>query len=553
VGSEGLLTVKSGVTFFFCFNFNLINCIMARIKLSPLLASIRGSIGSLTFANSQGGYVVKAKPLNLNRKTAFQLKTRNYLSHARNTWHSFSDEKKSEWSNMAAIAAARQKNDRRRSMSGYTYFMKYYMLHKSCNIDPPYGFDPDFYFPEFPSVSPSLTSVKENRVVVGGRDNHTLAYSDDLINWTGLGTSIFSERCFSVCKGGSKWVAVGTGGNTIAHSDDGINWTGLGTSIFTSDGWYVTWNGSIFVAAGAGTNSLAYSSDGVNWTGLGTSVFSGKCRQVIWTGALFVAVGDGGNTLAYSRDGLNWTGLGTSIFSSQGFFVCCNNNIVIAGGRYTNSLAYSKDGITWHGLGTSLFTNHGRAAGWDGRKFLVSGVGGNDLLYSYDGIRYNVRPASPGISDINGLAFNGKYWLASGEGSPPLSYSSDGFSWTTTGASLGNTYSYGLAFNRNLQLFPAVLNQLKLDYDFDFWDVELWARIKMSKPLRSTHYKATSLLRTLETPYADSFPQSFETKYYDMFGMLPWSGDKVLVSTLPFGIDSASLFPETISSLIVQS
>jgi hypothetical protein len=526
---------------------------MARIKLSPLLSSIRGSVGSLTFCNSQGGYVVKNKPLNLNRKTAFQSKTRNFLSHARNTWHSFSDEKKSEWSNMATIASARQKKDRRRTMSGYTYFLKYYMLYKSCNIDPPFGFDPDFYFPEFPVVSPSLTSEHENRVVVGGRNTNTLAYSDDLVNWTGLGTSIFSGSCSGVCKGNGKWVAVGNGGNTIAHSNDGINWTGLGTSIFSSTGSCVAWNGSLFVAGGSGTNSLAYSSDGVNWTGLGTSIFTDKCRSIVWTGALFVAAGLNSNTLAYSKDGINWTGLGTSIFSTDAFFVCCNNNIVIAGGRSGNTLAYSKNGIEWHGLGDSLFTDHGRAAAWDGRKFLVSGIGTNKLLYSYDGIRYNVHTSAPLSTYINALSFNGKYWLACGSGSPPMEYSSDGFSWTATGSSLSNIYAYGLAFNRNLQLFPPVLNGLKLDYGYDFWAYELWARIKMSKPLRSTHYKATSLLRTLETPYAEDFPQYFESKYYDMFGVLPWSGDKVLVSTLPFGIDSASLFPETISSLIVQS
>jgi hypothetical protein len=59
--------------------------------------------------------------------------------------------------------------------------------------------------------------------------------------------------------------------NTIAYSDDGINWSGLGKTIFTTRGNGIAWNGTRWVAVGEGTNKIAYSSDGKIWTGVPTS------------------------------------------------------------------------------------------------------------------------------------------------------------------------------------------------------------------------------------------------------------------------------------------
>ena len=156
---------------------------------------------------------------------------------------------------------------------------------------------------------------------------------------------------------GSRWVAVGEGTNSIAWSNDGITWTGLGTIMF-SRGAGIAWNGSRLVAVGVGTNTLAYSDDnGLTWTGLGTSIFSTAGRAVAWDGTRFVAVGSGTNTIAYSTDGITWTGVGTSIFSSDGRAVAWNGTRWIAGGSGTNTLAWSNNGITWNGLGTTVNTN----------------------------------------------------------------------------------------------------------------------------------------------------------------------------------------------------
>ena len=51
----------------------------------------------------------------------------------------------------------------------------------------------------------------------------------------------------------NRWVACGFGGNSLAYSSDGINWTGLGTGIF-SQGLNATWNGTRWVAVGDAGN-----------------------------------------------------------------------------------------------------------------------------------------------------------------------------------------------------------------------------------------------------------------------------------------------------------
>ena len=83
-----------------------------------------------------------------------------------------------------------------------------------------------------------------------------LIYSYNATNWYPVNNNIFTVRGRSVAWNGSLWLAAGEGTNTLAYSSDGINWTGLGTTIFTV-GRSVAWNGSVWVAAGQGTNTLA--------------------------------------------------------------------------------------------------------------------------------------------------------------------------------------------------------------------------------------------------------------------------------------------------------
>ena len=91
-----------------------------------------------------------------------------------------------------------------------------------------------------------------------------------------------------------------------------INWSGLGTTIFSISGNGICWNGTYFIAVGKGINTIAYSSNGTQWTGLGNIEFNignkvGSNNSSInvasgFANTIYVAVGQSTNTIAYSYD-----------------------------------------------------------------------------------------------------------------------------------------------------------------------------------------------------------------------------------------------------------
>uniref|UniRef100_A0A6C0EXL5 Uncharacterized protein n=1 Tax=viral metagenome TaxID=1070528 RepID=A0A6C0EXL5_9ZZZZ len=279
-------------------------------------------------------------------------------------------------------------------------------------------------------------------VAVGYGGTNSIAYSNDGINWTGIGIGVISSgsavawngniwvvsstssesgepsMVFSfnginwfpvnnvvltvindIASSGPMWVAVGRGGVcNIAYSYDGIYWYNASASasnIFTNVNG-VAWNGTIWVAVGSGQNSLAYSSDGINWnvTGTSTNTFN-TAYDVAWNGAMWVAVGEVAQyTIAYSNDGMNWTGVSnsaSSIFTSAGQGIAWNGSIWVAAGQGNNSMAYSQDGVNWTGSSnsTGIITGFGVHVAWSGSLWVVVGTWNNSsgytMAYSSDG------------------------------------------------------------------------------------------------------------------------------------------------------------------------
>jgi hypothetical protein len=286
-----------------------------------------------------------------------------------------------------------------------------------------------------------------NRWIVGGNGIYPIMYSSDGIQWSGVGSDIFST-CYGIAWNGAMWVAVGITGagapNTMAYSYDGIRWTGIGMDIFIYGGIGISSNETMWIATGYGRNSMAYSYDGINWVGLGESVFSGS-GGIAWNGTMWVAVGDGLNSIAYSYDGIIWTGLGTSIFTVGASGIAWNGTMWVAVGDGLNSIAYSYDGINWIGLGTSIFTIRGHAIAWNGTMWVAVGWGTNAIAYSYNGISWTGLGTSIFPSRGNGIAWNGTMWVAVGNDPKSIVYSYDGISWTglETGAFFsGQTVKY---------------------------------------------------------------------------------------------------------------
>ena len=144
--------------------------------------------------------------------------------------------------------------------------------------------------------------------IATGEGINTLAYSSDGIFWTGLGSSIFTERANRAVWNGRLWVAVGKGRNWVATSYDGLIWTGRETALMT-EGYDIAWNGELFVAVGEGANTLAISTDGIYWNAISnsTAIFSTRASAIAWTGRKWLAYGSGGNTTACSSDGVSWS------------------------------------------------------------------------------------------------------------------------------------------------------------------------------------------------------------------------------------------------------
>ena len=346
-------------------------------------------------------------------------------------------------------------------------------------------------------------------VAVGQGTNHTMAYSNDGIWWTGLGKNIFSTTGSGVAWNGSLWVAVGSGTNTIAYSNDGITWTGLGTnSPLSTAGYGVTWTGTAWLAVGGpgtvsrsvyngagnliqlisgqGTVTMAYSYDGITWTKVTDSeiIFSSTGNAVKWNAGLYsiesppvpkyitVAVGQGTNTIAYSLDGSNnWIAVtgSTNIFSTAGRGVAWNGTMWVAVGQGTNTIACSGNGINWAPVtnSTSIFSTMGWNVTWNGKIWLAVGEGTNKIAYSTDALTWTPVTNANNIfggNSVRDAAWNGSIWVAVGqnqtstsEDTTSIAYSVDGISkWTSVSGSTNIFSNTGNAIAWNGTRFVAV-------------------------------------------------------------------------------------------------
>jgi len=280
---------------------------------------------------------------------------------------------------------------------------------------------------------------------------------------------------FGARAGKAIWVAVGAGTNTLAYSEDSINWIGLGTSIFSTQGYAIGWNGKLWVATGAGTNSLAYSYNGTQWFGLGTSIFSTQGYALAWNGAMWVASGAGTtHSIAYSYDGINWFGNGNTSLGAI-LSIAWNGQVWLATGSNSSSnlAIYSYNGIQWITIYTNSVTTsvQGKSVSWTGTNWLLANnnnpqqvivSGGlsitNPLAYSYDSTNWTATGGSNLlINSVNSIVWNGSLWVAVTTAANVLAggntviYSNNGFNWTGGGNIFGGQANV-ITWNGNIWL-----------------------------------------------------------------------------------------------------
>lgn len=287
---------------------------------------------------------------------------------------------------------------------------------------------------------------------------HTLAYSRNGIDWTGLNAEIFSIQTNRVYHNGLFWIACGEGSNTLAYSTNGTTWNILKDNVFSDSAMSVISNkntanldlNSKILAFGQGNNTIAKSNNGINWTGAGASVFTQYAKNGFWNGSLWVVVGKGTNTLATSTDGETWNGLGTSVFSLHGNDVVYGGNIWVAVGNGINKFAYSSDGITWTKNSNTIFLSEGNKVAYNGSLWVAVGKGGNTIATSTDGINWTGRGKTIFTAEGNGIVWTGFKWIATGSGTNTIAYSTDGINWTGIGNTIFSLKGNGLSYNSEL-------------------------------------------------------------------------------------------------------
>ncbi len=350
-----------------------------------------------------------------------------------------------------------------------------------------------------------------NRFVMVGSKNvptntpsNTIAYSNNGLNWTGLGSTIFNVSGNGVAYNGIRWVTVGEGINTIAYSDDGLNWTGLGSGpdTFIDRGNKVVWGNNMFVSVGASQAvSIKYSYDGIKWFDSTTGIFSiFGGYDIAWNGTLWFAVGSGVdtgsfNSIAYSYNGINWTGFEVFGFK-QGRAIAWNGTMWIALGKteppedpptpgyFTCIYSYKTVPTStsdWNTLPNNqfIFTVDSFGIAWNGIMWIAVGEGTNTMGYSYDGINWTGFGTSIFSTRGTSIQWTGTMWIASGEGTNSIVYSYDGLHWTNIINSSTLFYNYGnalqtnskkqhtITFPTNITLCLGAGNLSKFGYSYD--------------------------------------------------------------------------------------
>jgi hypothetical protein len=306
-----------------------------------------------------------------------------------------------------------------------------------------------------------VVDYKALPIVAGGlAGDNTLAISDDGINWTGLGTDIFTGACHDIAYNGDMLVAVGessAGAGVLAHSYDGISWitdsSPLGGALYT-----VCWSSELKIWViggeplidGSDKYSTAFSYTGTWWTAADDPTqFATACHNIAWDGEVFLATGILNDDPLYSSvDGINWTevttwdelfasGPGRKLGTAYGWMMGGTSSIT-----YPTTLAlFDLDSaVDW---GKTLFESQCNALAYDDDGLVVAGgVGTNTLAYaaasdvSSEGAWTGLGLIGlGGVSDISfgSDASQNPIWISIGWGTEArpyeLAYSYNGIDW----------------------------------------------------------------------------------------------------------------------------
>jgi len=127
---------------------------MARVKFSPIVSDIAGSIGGITFQKNSYGNSLRMKPFPIKVGSQKQLDQRSILKQVQYAWQALSDSQKKAWQNFSAFSASFANHNPKSLLSGYNLFLKYNILRLTCGLS--ILSTVSFSVPTFPSSQPTL-------------------------------------------------------------------------------------------------------------------------------------------------------------------------------------------------------------------------------------------------------------------------------------------------------------------------------------------------------------------------------------------------------------
>lgn len=98
---------------------------MARIKLSPLIASINGKVGMSVFQDGKSGTILRQKAIPRNRNTASQVYKRSILNVVKSKWQNLSTAQKNSWIALTNFMQKKQKKNATKVLTPYELFVQY--------------------------------------------------------------------------------------------------------------------------------------------------------------------------------------------------------------------------------------------------------------------------------------------------------------------------------------------------------------------------------------------------------------------------------------------
>ena len=108
------------------FHFQFI--IMARVKFSPIVTDIAGSVGGFTFQRNKYGNTMRRKPLPINPATSAQYNIRQNIITIQKAWQDMTDAERLQWSRFPDYSMQSIKNNKSVKLSGHGLYLKWQSL-----------------------------------------------------------------------------------------------------------------------------------------------------------------------------------------------------------------------------------------------------------------------------------------------------------------------------------------------------------------------------------------------------------------------------------------